>query len=133
MKSPSEITAEAVQDELYARATFANLISRSACEFRTAIERDSRAQSEFMARYILDYYDEYFESTPPEHGLELIEAARLAARTGEPHIRCRVEKDFARILCYLGRFASSDATLRCASMLASRTDDGEGFLAVRVP
>ncbi len=121
MKSPKEIAAEALRDELYARATFAKLITLSAQEFRAAIENDPRAQTEFMARHILNHVEEYNDGIPPEHGLELVTAARLAARAGEPHVRCRAEKDFAMSFSHLGRRTSAEAALQAAKELAAQT------------
>ncbi|MGZ5446084.1 MAG: tetratricopeptide repeat protein [Thermoanaerobaculia bacterium] len=121
MRSPSEIAAEALRDELYARATFAKLIVLPAQDFRAAIEHDPRAQTEFMARHILDHFSQFYTSIPSEHAVELVEAARTAARSGEPHLRCRAEKDLAFVLCSLGRFANADSALRSGESLASRS------------
>jgi tetratricopeptide (TPR) repeat protein len=121
MKSPSEIAAEAVRDELYARATFARLIALPAVEFRAAVERDPRAQTEFMARHILDYREERYDSLPLEDGFLVAEAASIAASTAEPHVRCRAEKDLANSLRYLGRFADARAALERSAALARQT------------
>ncbi len=124
------MAAEALRDELYARATFAKLISLPAHEFRAAIESDPRAQTEFMARHILDHFDEFYTNIPPEHALELVEAARTAARSGEPHLRCRAEKDLALALCHLARFTNADSAIRSGESLASRSIAPEPHHAV---
>jgi tetratricopeptide (TPR) repeat protein len=113
MRTPNEIAEQAFRDEAYARAAFVDLIKLPANEFRAAVKRDRRAQSEFMAKRILDYLDEHHRSVPPEHALELAEAARLAARRGEPHVRCRAEKTLGIALNDLG-------SQRSAGMAASR-------------
>jgi len=83
MRSPSEIAADAIRDELYARAAFARVITLPAAEFLAAVKNDARACTEFMARHVLNYFDEHFQSLPPEHAIELVQAARVAACDGE--------------------------------------------------
>ncbi|MGZ5446083.1 MAG: hypothetical protein ACXW5U_30205 [Thermoanaerobaculia bacterium] len=74
-----------------------------------------------MARHILDHRDQYYMSIPPEHALDLVEAARVAAHDGEPYVRCRAEKDLAVILSYLARFANAKAAICCAEALADES------------
>jgi tetratricopeptide (TPR) repeat protein len=121
MKSPSQIAAESVRDELYARKRFAELISLPARDFRLAIENDPCAQTEFMARHILCWLDDHHCAIAPEDGLQLVNAAQTAARQAEPHVRCRVEKELANVFRYLRKFAAAEAALKRASAIAERT------------
>jgi tetratricopeptide (TPR) repeat protein len=121
MRNPDEIASQAVEDELYARAMFPKLISRPPADFRSAVEKDPRAQTELMARHILDHYEENYLSLPPEHALELLMGARMAARDGEPHVRCRVEKDLTNVFRTLRNFGSAEGALSRAGAFADRT------------
>lgn len=121
MNPVEDVIAKAVRDELYARALFDTLIGQPTHVIRFTIENDPDAQTEFMARHLLDYRQNNFDSIPNRYSLELLEIARIAARDGEPHVRCRVEKDFGVVSGYLGRFADAQAALRCAASFARQT------------
>jgi tetratricopeptide (TPR) repeat protein len=121
MKSPREIAALAVQEEIYARAVFERLIHLHPSAFLPALQHDPAACTEAMARLILDYVDESYITMPPEHALELVGAAELAAANAEPHIQLRVAKDLANTYRYLNRFADAEAALKRAESLVSQT------------
>jgi tetratricopeptide (TPR) repeat protein len=117
MKSPGQIAAEALQDEVRARTAFPQLITLAPCDVRAAIQRDPQLQTEAMAWHLVDYCADRYESLPPEHMLELLYAADFAAAGGEPHIRLRIAKDFATALRHLGRFTDAEAALERARAL----------------
>lgn len=120
MRTPREVAAQAVRDELYALATFATLIALPPGAFRSTIESDPLARTEFMANHILNFYDDHYDDITPSYGLELIEAARVAAQGGEPHVRFRAEKELANELRRHGRFAEAESALERAEALAAQ-------------
>ena len=121
MSSPDEVAAEALRDELRARAAFADLIHLPPTAFRTAVEGDPALRTEAMARLILDYCDDTYESMPPEHALDYLHAADAATLGGAPHLQLRVAKDFANTFRFLGRFREAEASLRVAERLIGCT------------
>jgi len=121
MKSPSEIAAQGVRDELHARAAFRELIKLAPAEVRVKIEADSSLQTDAMALQILNHCDTRYTSLPQEHALELVLAANIAAKNADPHLRLRIAKDIANAFRYLGRFADAAESLRCADRHVERT------------
>ncbi len=121
MKTTNEVVTAGVRAEMYARLALPRLLAMTPTQLRAEIAADPDAQTESMARLILDYVEEKAGSLRPADAFQLVSAAAAASGCAQPHTCCRLWKETANVQRDLGAFVAARESLDRAHAYALQT------------